>query len=362
MKKKVALYSPYLDTLGGGEKYILEILKFFDNRGDQIYIFWDHDLSSEITKRLNISFNNLTLLHNIFKKPFNIFKKAFYLKNFDYFFYVTDGSYFISTAKHNFIYAMVPKKELYDKKIINKIKLFNYDFITHSKFTHDALLKWGLDSKVIFPYLDNNFIDIKIQTLKKDKIILSIGRFFSHLHSKRQDKIIELFNKYKQKHVLFKNFKLILAGGLKEEDKSYFNELKMLVKNNPDIIFKPNIPYHELLKLYEKASIYWHFAGYGVDPYMHPEAVEHLGITPLEAMAEGCIAFCYAAGGPLEYIDDGGNGFLFKTEEELFKKTVSLLTDINMRKKIMTNAKKFIISSFSQDRFNKDVEINILKK
>ena len=42
--KRVALYNPYLDTLGGGEKHILSILDVFAEQGYEINIFWDKNL------------------------------------------------------------------------------------------------------------------------------------------------------------------------------------------------------------------------------------------------------------------------------------------------------------------------------
>jgi hypothetical protein len=125
MKKSVALYDPYLDILGGGEKYILSVLKILEQLGLEINIFWDKDLSSEIKDRLSVNFNKLKFIPNIFNKASNI-GKLITLKQFDYFFYLTDGSYFLSSAKKNFIYVMVPKKELVNMNFINKTKLFFY--------------------------------------------------------------------------------------------------------------------------------------------------------------------------------------------------------------------------------------------
>ena len=129
------------------------------------------------------------------------------------FFYVTDGSYFFSGAKKNFVYAMIPDKKLYSQNLINRLKLLNYQFITHSLFTQKWLKKFGIESKVIMPYLDDKLINSDIKFSKKEKIILSVGRFFSHLHSKRQDLIIQAFKKLKVKFKKFSDYKLILAGG-----------------------------------------------------------------------------------------------------------------------------------------------------
>ncbi|MBI1863099.1 glycosyltransferase, partial [Candidatus Microgenomates bacterium] len=79
----------------------------------------------------------------------------------------------------------------------------------------------------------------------------------------------------------------------------------------------PNVSYDELVSLYETSMFYWHFTGLGVNEREHPERVEHLGITPLEAMAARAVVCCFAAGGPRELIEQGKNGFLFTSEDEL---------------------------------------------
>lgn len=350
--KKVALYDPYLDTLGGGEKYILSIMDVFVDLGYEINIFWDKDLSKEIKNRFSLqSFNRLKWIN----------KKA--LKNlwpYDYFFYVTDGSYFFSGAKKNFIYAMIPDKKLYNLNLINRLKLINYQFITHSIFTQKWLKKFCIKSTVIMPYLDDELTKQNTSFLKKEKIILSVGRFFSHLHSKRQDLIIKAFKDLKQKSKDFAEYRLILAGGLMEEDKDYLNSLKELAKNDSSIVFATNVSLDKLYKLYTLATYFWHFTGYDVDEEKNPEFVEHFGITPLEAMASGCLTFCYSAGGPKELIKENVNGFLFTDTNELIDKMISINSNNTLKAGIINNAKQFTKKNFSYEVFKKQV-LNFVK-
>ncbi len=354
MKKRAALYDPYLDILGGGEKHILSILKVLEDEGFEINIFWDRDLSTTIKEHLNVSFKNKVIfLPNLFRRKGELLNKFRILKQFGIFFYVTDGSYFFSQAKKNFIFCMVPDKKLYKMSLLNKLKTFNFQFISNSNFTQSILLKNGVKSEVVYPFLENDYLRADINSLKKDKIILSVGRFFKHLHSKRQDIVINLFKKIKQKEPLLKDFKLILAGGLKEEDKPYLEELKRYIDSDPSISIKINPNYNQLFESYKESSIYWHFAGYGVDEEKYPEQTEHLGISPLEAMAMGDIVFGYKAGGLKEIIQDGENGFLFKTESELFEKMAKTLKDQALQLEIRNKAKAFVIKDFSYEVFTK---------
>ncbi len=357
MKRKIAaLYDPYLDTLGGGEKHILSILKVLDENEYEISIFWDNNLQKQIEERFALQYvNKLKFLPNIFDHSHSIAQKILTLKNFDLFFYISDGSYFFSSAKKNYIFSMVPDKNLYPQSLIHKLKTFNSRFISNSHFTKKWLGSWGITSQVIYPYVDNALIKGGDRILKKDKIILTVGRFFKQLHSKQQSKLIELFNKLKQNRHLFKNFRLIIAGGLKDEDKSYFTELQELTANNKDIILKTNLSFNELAELYRKSLLYIHMTGFGVDENKYPELVEHLGITPLEAMASECLTFCYNAGGPKELIKDSENGFLFGSEEELMNKMKRVLENNELQDNIRRKAKEFIKNNFSYEIFRKRV-------
>lgn len=362
-RKKAALYNPYLDILGGGEKHILSILKVLEEEGYEINIFWDKDLTNEIKTNFKLEFKHkINYLHNIFRSKKIFFQKYLTLKNFDLFFYVTDGSYFFSGAKKSFIFCMVPDKKLYQLGFLAKIKTSSYKFITNSEFTRRWLEKHGQDSKTLYPYIDESLLGLNIKAVKKDKIILTVGRFFKHLHSKRHDILINSFKKLKQDNNLYKDFKLILAGNLKQEDNQYLEWLKQLAGPDSSIIFKINPDFEELFELYKKSAFYWHFTGFGIDENKNPELVEHLGIAPLEAMAAGCITFCYNAGGPKEIIENGVNGFLFNNDTELFKNAASVLQNSSLKNAIQTKAKQTVITRFSYDVFKRSVKKIVLNQ
>lgn len=352
-KKRVALYDPYLDVMGGGENHILSILKVIEEAGYEPTIFWKENLTEAISTKLNLTFNALTFEDSPFSQKKKLRDKARLLKDYDIFIYVTDGSYFFSRAKKNYVFAMVPQKSLYNRSILNRLKTANYRFISNSLYTQKKIKQWGIKSEVIYPYINDEYINFDIKNIKKEKIILSVGRFFKHLHAKRQDKAIEYYISLSAKIKQMEEYKLVLAGNVKREDEPYFNELKEMAKGH-NIELKPNIPYSELKELYAKAECYWHFAGYEVDESIHPEQVEHLGMTPLEAMAMGCIVFCYRAGGPKETIQDGKTGFLFDSQEEL-QKNMLLLNNDELRQTIMSEAKLYVSQHFSYPVFRSRV-------
>lgn len=356
-RKKAALYDPYLDTLGGGEKHVLSIMKALQDEEYDIDIFWDHDLNQNIEHKLHIGFlHSPQYRTNIFKKKGSFLMKLLTLRSYDVFIYVTDGSYFFSSARKNFIFSMVPSRKLYPSSSLDKIKTHNFRFISNSKFTQKNLQDWHIVSEVLYPYIDEGYISLNVARLNKEKIILSVGRFFKQLHSKKHTVIIVAFQKLQASVPYFQNYKLLLVGGLKKEDQEYFDEIVSVVQANPSIELKTNVSALELMDIYKKSEIYWHFTGYGEDEKINPERVEHLGITPLESMATGCVTFCYSAGGPKELISDGKNGFLFTTIDELIKKMELLPKNVSKVSKLTTDAKEYVAKKFSYDIFKKHVK------
>lgn len=347
MKKiiKIGLYNPYLDTLGGGEKHILSILDVLVGNGAEATIFWKKNLTKEIKSRFR------------FKSVDSWSWSSKKILQFDYFFYVTDGSYFFSFAKKNFVFCMVPDKNLYKLNLINRLKLWNYEFISNSPYTTKWLTKWGINPITIPPYIDKELF--MNSSVKKEKLILSVGRFFPHLHSKNQEKIIATFQKLKTKNSLFKDYKLVLAGGLKKEDRNYFDKLRSLAKNYSDVIFKPNITLNELYRLYGLSTYFWHFTGLGVDENKHPKQVEHFGIAPLEAAASSCLIFCHNSGGPKEIFSDKKTGFLFNSEEELIQKIINAEINPSIKEEITSQSKLMVEKVYNYEVFAKRVK-NIL--
>lgn len=356
-RKTVALYDPYLDVMGGGERHILSILQILEQEGCDITVFWDKDLSEEIRLRLNLQLKSLKFQPNFFSFP-SPFEKLQKLSSFDMFFYVTDGSYFFSSAKKNFVFCMVPDKSLYDMGLTNRLKTWNYRFLSNSVYTQQNLNRWGIQSKVIYPYISHEFLDTDLKRMSKEKIILAVGRFFPHLHSKKHDAIVQAFAAFNKK---YPDFKLVLAGGLKKEDEGYFEELQTIVAKHKNIVLKPNIPYLELIKLYHSAMFFWHFTGFGVNEEKHPEQVEHLGMTPLEAMATGSVPFCYRAGGPKEFITEGKNGYLFMTQFELLEKMDRLISDQSLYRNMQIQAQQTVRDRFSFKVFKSKITNDIVK-
>ena len=351
--KRVLIIDPYIDVLGGGERHILSIAHVLQEEGYAITLAWkDSAVLSHITSRFG--FKNITTEAHFYEK--NSIARLAYLRQFEFVFYVTDGSYFFSSAKKTCIFCMYPKKTIYQRTLMNKLKWAPVSFVANSYFTKKYIDTWTKKkSHVIYPYIDEGKFELCGPQVQKEKIILSVGRFYSHLHSKNHGFIIKTFTSLQKKHPAFKSFKLYIVGGLKEEDRDYFNEVQEMASQNKSIHVIPNIPDRTLSDLYSKAMFYWHGAGYGVNIRRDFDKVEHFGITPVEAMAAGAIVCSHNSGGQKEVITAGENGFLYDTPAQLISFTKKMYEDTDKRESVGTSAHQYAKKHFSYAAFKENV-------
>ena len=357
MTLKAAIYDPYLDTLGGGERYCLSVAEILLKNKYHVDIFWsgNQDILSIAEKRFNLNLENLNIIpdifglvpakidliedtnlktihsrplatQNLFQKLKNIYQKYKILPQYDLVFYLSDGSIPLLFSKNNLLHIQVPfiLKENYLDKILNLFKAkFINKVICNSQFTSKFINNFPKDKiNVLYPPVD---VEKFSTSDKKENIILSVGRFDNILNAKKQDVLIEAFKKIYQNNREI-NWKLILMGGSRNspEKNNYLNHLKKLAASLP-IEFIVNPEFDELKQIYSKTKIYWHAAGFGVDEYLHPEETEHFGMTVVEAMDSGLVPLVVAKGGLTEIVTESINGFTWQSIDELVAKTQLLI-------------------------------------
>lgn len=135
--------------------------------------------------------------------------------------------------------------------------------------------------------------------------------------------------------------KLNLVGS---GDEAYLKRLRDFVEHNnltKNVIF---IGYQKDVKQYYIQS----------DLLFMCSLNEGLGRVTIEAMAYGTIVLGFNNAGTAEIIEDGYNGFLYNSTEELITKTERCLQEVELRRKIRSNALsdamgRFSIESYSQE-------------
>jgi len=337
---KAAIFNPYLDTLGGGERYTLSFAKVLLDQDWSVYLQWkDESIKEKVFERFGINTDGINVVGDI--------KRG---SGYDLCFWVSDGSIPLLFARKNILHFQVPFKNVEGRSLLNRMKLIRVnDIVCNSKYTKKIIdEEYGVKSIVIYPPVDT----LSIKPKRKEKIILYIGRFSQLVQSKRQDILIKAFKKL-CKNKTIEGWSLILAGGVEVGVGDYINKLEKEVQNYPiKIVRSPN--YKIVKDLYGRAKMFWSAAGFGVDEKKNPEKVEHFGVTTAEAMAAGAVPIVFEAGGFREIIEDGKTGFLWQEEKELISLTKELIGDKNRMLSLSNNA---VVASkrYGYEKFKKRV-------
>jgi glycosyltransferase involved in cell wall biosynthesis len=268
---------------------------------------------------------------------------------YDLCFWVSDGSIPILRSRKNFLHFQVPFHGVGGGSLLNKMKFFRINkIICNSNFTKATIdREFGVDSLVIYPPVDVG----QIKPMRKEDMILSVGRFSQLKQTKGQDVLIKSFIKLVSGGL--SGWKLVVAGGVEVGVSDYIDKLTKLSEGySIEIVKSPD--FKTIKELYGKTKIFWSGAGYGEDESKNPEKVEHFGITVVEAMAAGAVPVIFSAGGHKETVESGVNGYLWKSPADLISKTRSIISDSGLRRKLAESAKQRS-EKYSYSEFRKKV-------
>lgn len=347
---RIGIYDPYLDDIGGGEKYMLTIAECLSEQ-HQVAVFWDNKEDFEsVKKRFALDLAGIRLRKNIFSPHFGSLQRIWESRKYDVLIVLSDGSIPFVLSKKLFLHVQQPLDHIDTASWKSKFKLSRVTAVFYnSQFTKSFNEKriGGGKNFVIYPP-----VALFAKETKKENVILHVGRF--------RVKNVEGVEDYKKQSVLvgafknmvdngLKNWKFVIATSVKKEDEEAFAKLQISVKRYT-IEFLINKPINELWDTYNKAKIYWHASGFGEDLGKNPHYAEHFGISTVEAMGAGAVPVVINAGGQKEIVRDGENGFLWNSLEELEEKTQKLMHDGALWKRLSEKA-RIRAQDFSKEKF-----------
>jgi glycosyltransferase involved in cell wall biosynthesis len=218
--------------------------------------------------------------------------------------------------------------------------------IAISRFSKEwTTRRWGIDCDVIYPP-----VDIEFDVEKKTNLILSVGRFATEGHSKKQLEMLSAFAELKDE---LREWQYFSVGGIGDSaaGRAYFEEAVQMGQDSGAQV-KGNIDRGCLKSLYQRSKIFWHAAGLNEDEERYPELSEHFGIVTVEAMAAGCVPIVINKGGQPEIVEHGVSGFVWNTVDELKEYTLRVAQDEEVRVR-MSEAARCRAQLFSTESFLK---------
>lgn len=360
-RTRVGLYSPYVpEHSGGGERYFFSVAESLSSYADPVVLvrpMGGHENMDGVREKYEQAFH-LDLSHVQFRSTSigstsSVLQKLIETTGFDVMYYLTDGSFFFSGARKNIAHIQFPFTFL-QHGMLNRVKLAQWSVKNSNSLFTKQIVERAWQTQI--QYVHYPFVDTQTFTPgDKEKIILSVGRFFtgekSGLHCKRQDVMVKTFKKMIDMDQL-KGWRLVLIGTVDpgEDNVQYAASVAQLAKGYPIKIFH-DASFDMLLQYYQHASVYWHAAGYGIDQKKYPTKVEHFGISTLEAMACEAVPVVVNRGGLPEIVHHGVNGFLCENQDDFMSYTRKIIESPTMRKKLAAAARERTYE-FSRKRFD----------
>lgn len=328
---RVGFFDPYLDVLGGGEKYLLTILEMAVRvPGMEVTLLSPNPPDTTAWARLN-----LHVAPDAFRwRRATALTVTGHTRGLDLFVALANHVPPLTLARRSAAVLQFPFADLRDpaplpsvfssaRALDRRLRLRRYEpVLCYSDFVRRALIERLRisDPVVVAPPVDLP----AARPHAKQRSIIAVGRFFPAAdgNNKKHDVLIDAFRELRRTGAA-DGWMLHLAGGCHSDSGSqaYLAALRERAADLP-VAFHANVAAEELGRLYDESALFWHAAGHGES---RPERHEHFGITTVEAMAHGCVPVVPALGGQLEIVEDGENGYVWRDLDELVTRTAALI-------------------------------------
>jgi glycosyltransferase involved in cell wall biosynthesis len=354
--KRICVYNAYLPTMGGGENLTAHTIAYFNQmfplasidilcHATAIYErtkFTSQNLVEVLERECDVPLRNTNLRIadvDLRQKGYlGLFRDLRRLSSitseYDLFVNNTYGSVLPARARVNIYSCMFPSRLEVSGSLLRRALggLLHRSFLTSyhlflaiSHYTQKWIDRyWKVNSYVLYPPVR---APARPLGLRKENIVLNVGRFFISGHSKKQDVMVKAFRQMCDNGSAGA-WKLVLVGRRHaDEDSSRYTEaLERLAVGYP-IELRYDMGFDELQEWLQRARIYWHATGYGEKPDESPEKAEHFGLSTIDAAQAGAVPVVFNAGGQPEIIEHAKNGFLWNTDQELIEYTQRLMSD-----------------------------------
>ena len=352
--RKIYAYSPYLDTLGGGERYFAELVSALSILSKSHLIVHAEQLGflDKISRLFATGFRNVEIVTLSQQGRYTDAVRAEIQSHIgpdSIFIQVSNGELLNIAADITIAHVqiVVPRDHdrFYDRE---KLRPFaeaigkqNLVIFPSRYVAGEMAIRFRLrQDKVIclYPPVNSGFVPAPVE--RGDRIV-NVGRF---LPLKRQWELIHCFRKLAGPIPSQLSFTIVgpnetpLLGELKKTAAGY------------DIGFTVGLDVQGLANLFSRSLLFWSACGLNESEF---GLVETFGLSIAEAMACGCVPVAINRGGVAEVIHDGEDGFLVDTPAALVNTTAMLLSD-RERLRIMSlraieQSQRFSVTHFASE-------------
>lgn len=363
---RIGVYSPFLDTLGGGERYLLTVLEealLLPGARVELIAPSVPDVA-EWRRRLGVAVEP-DAFEWVPGSDETVTERS---AGLDLLVAMTNDVPPLSHAARSVAIVQFPvraRERLRERALAAALTitgrrrapaaLASYEtFVAYSRFAADwTQRRLGVaDVEVIAP-------GVALPSdppVAKEPRIVAVGRFFRGAHDKRQDALIRALGVLNERLGEGEGWTLHLVGGA--DDGEHLAWLRASAVDLP-IEFHVNASAVERDELYARSALFWHAAGLDVDAARHPERLEHFGMTTVEAMAHGAVPLVVPAGGPAELVEDRVTGRHWRTIPQLVEATVELVSDPVERERLGSAARE-AAAGYGEERFRAAIRERIL--
>lgn len=326
--QKAVVFNKYLKGLGGGERSTFAYARALKELGFEVEVVSTNTLPDVegISQSFGAEFGEIPMRYS----AMNEFLAGLRESPPDVFVNHSFKDFTPNYGKIGIYSQMFPTVRISRRSQPKEVEaLQSYDLLfNNSSFTKrytDILWDYPPEqSHVLHPPIGDDMIAraraLRTASVKKEKLLIGIGRFNVFPTNKNQKLLIECFLEARERCPALGDWKLLLVGNCNpdEESNSYLNECIELAGHSAGAVeIATGLPHGALGESLQRSFGYVHACGAFYPPGEEPHRCEHLGLSIVEGMAHGCIPLVYARGGIFDILDVATAGIAFATREGL---------------------------------------------
>ncbi len=339
--KKIAILHPYADKKWWAINMMILLWNLLQERWNKVEFY-------TFSYNRDLFFNEIKLKVHVF----NSLKIAYAIRKCDYiliwnspmqFVGVLSKLLFLSKAKiiwwhHHYpwYYEKNTNIFIFFKKYLEKFSIkFIYKLVANSIFIQKSLKKlYGLDSKLLYPLLDNYFLDYKpkVKTFQNFTII-SYGRWVKGKNLK------QIFQTYELLKSKFPKLELLIWWVWEELE--FF---KKQYSKNKNIKFLWLLDKKSIVDNLEKSNV-----------FLFPSKIDSFGLSAVEAMSVWIPIVWFSWKWLSEVVQNSKNWYLVNSNSEFTRQVDNILKNKDLNIRLSKNSIK-IKKQFSYDEFIKNLE------